>query len=67
MAVFLSREDRICGPKVPVDVQGLVWFTYSSETEQETEAGFYGWKVKLFSSLGKEICKEGSGKGPLSL
>ena len=33
MAVFLSREDRIHGPKVPVDVQGLVWFTDSSEME----------------------------------
>ena len=67
MAVFLSREDRIRGPKVPMDVQGLVWFTDSSETEQETEAGFCGWKMKLFFSLGKEICKEGSGKGPVSL
>jgi hypothetical protein len=59
-AVFLSREDRIHGPKVPMHVQGLQWFTDSSGTEQETDTGINGCKLRLFSSPGREICKEGS-------
>jgi hypothetical protein len=57
MPTFLSREDWICGPNAPTDIQGLVCFTNGSGTGQGTEAGIYGPKTRLFFLLGEEICK----------
>jgi hypothetical protein len=39
ITIFLFRKDWICGPKAPMDVQGLVWFTDGSGTEQEPRLG----------------------------
>jgi hypothetical protein len=54
-AIFLFREECIRGPKAPMDVQELVWFTDGSGTEYGTEAGIYRLKTWLLFSLGKEI------------
>jgi hypothetical protein len=38
-AIFLFRKNWIRGPKAAADVQGLVWFTAGSRTEEGTDAG----------------------------
>ena len=52
MAIFLSREERIRGPKAPIDDQGLVYFTDGSWREKGNETRVYGPKTRLFFSLG---------------
>jgi hypothetical protein len=56
-AIFLLRKDWIHGPKAPVDIQEIVWFTDSSGTKEGTEAGIYGPRIRLLFSLGKKKCK----------
>jgi hypothetical protein len=48
MAIFISMEDWICGPKALTDIQGLIWFTGGSGTEEGAEVGLCGHGTKLF-------------------
>jgi hypothetical protein len=45
---ILSRKDWICGPKVPIDVQGFIWFTDGSRSKEGTEIGLYRPKTRFF-------------------
>jgi hypothetical protein len=63
MAIHLSRETWIRGPKAATDFQGIVWFTDSCWTEKGAECGTHGPKTRLFSSVGKEMCKKRIWKG----
>jgi hypothetical protein len=54
MAIILSIEGWICGPKDPMPVQGFVRFTGGSWIKRGTEARIYGPNMKLFFSLSKE-------------
>ena len=44
MAIFLSREAWIHGCKAPIEIQGLVWFTDGSLTEQSLRLRSMGLK-----------------------
>jgi hypothetical protein len=63
VAIFLSTEGWICGPKDPIAVQGLLWFTGGSRTKQGTKAQIYGPNTKLFFSLSKDRNKRRFWKG----
>jgi hypothetical protein len=56
-AIFLSRKDWIRGPKAPVDIPVLVWFTDGCGTEDGTQAEICGPRTRVFFSVGKEVCK----------
>jgi len=65
VAIFLSTEGWICGPKDPMAVQGLLRFTGGSWTKQGTKDQIYGPNTKLFFSLSKERSKRRFWKGAL--
>jgi hypothetical protein len=52
---MLTREERTGGPRTPLAVKGLVWFTDGSGTVEGTGAGVYGQSAnrRLSVSLGK--------------
>jgi hypothetical protein len=54
---ILSREDWIRGPKAPIEVQWLIWFTDGSRSEEGTEIGLYGPKTRFFFSMSTKIYK----------
>ena len=54
---MLTREDCIRGTGTPPVVEGLIWFTDGSKTEDGTGAGVYGQSVgrRLSFSLGRDV------------
>lgn len=48
MAIFMSFEDWICGPKAPMDIQGLIWFTGGSGTEEGPRLDSVGMEQNCF-------------------
>jgi len=50
MAIFMFLEDWICGPKAPLDIQGLIWFTGGSGTEEGLRLDSVGMEQNWFFS-----------------